>query len=274
MFYQQAVLCLCFIFATVGAIIGPEPDVDELSSSRITGGTFVSPSDIPWVVGVFSHGGTIGHSFCGGVLVSNRTVLTVAACVQGKDTLTVALNASNMMNVGTLISVSRVLVHPNYSWLLGRANIAILTLERDAPVDGLTIQPVHLPRRADAGKDFVGWVATTSGWGNLGNRDNSKPPTQYLRMARDTVTSNLLCQLSYTWIRGSHICVATGNGGPCNGDEGAPVTVQEGGRTTLVGLHSFHYSGIGGCSRGRSAVHTRITTYLDWIIQNSDVPNL
>lgn len=55
------------------------------------------------------------------------------------------------------------------------------------------------------------------------------------------------------------------------GDEGAPVTVREANRIFLIGVHSFHYSGIRGCDRGRSTVNTRITEYLDWIAQNSDV---
>lgn len=133
-----------------------------------------------------------------------------------EETLTVALNAANMANIGTLISVSHILSHPNYSWLLGRDDIAILTLSREAPIDGLTIQPVQMPRRSDVGKSFVDWMATTSGWGNTGNRDNEPIPTQFLQFAVDSVTSNLSCQLSYTWIRSTHICVATNNGGPCN----------------------------------------------------------
>ncbi|XP_055622419.1 serine protease 1-like [Toxorhynchites rutilus septentrionalis] len=243
----------------------------EVPSSRITDGIVASSTDIPWAAGVLIHGGTSGHDFCSGVLISRRFVLTAANCVSGANTITVALNAADWMNVGTLIRVSHINIHPNFNWLLGRDDIAILTLSQNAPVDDRTIRPVQLPRRSDVGRRMVDWVVTTAGWGNTGNRENEPIPTQRLRFTRDTVTSTLVCQLSYVWVRSTHICVATNNGGPCNGDEGGPVTVTEGARTFLVGIHSFHYSGIRGCERGRSAVNTRITEYLDWIQQNSDI---
>lgn len=47
--------------------------------------------------------------------------------------------------------------------------------------------------------------------------------------------------------------------------------MREANRIVLIGIHSFHFSGIRGCDRGRSAVNTRITEYLDWIEQNTDV---
>ncbi|XP_053687236.1 serine protease 53-like [Sabethes cyaneus] len=261
------ILLLTFSVVAVAAVYPSAPT----GSQRISGGTIASPTDVPWAVGVIIHGGTSGHDFCSGVLISSRFVLTAANCISGANTVTVALDAADFTSIGTLIGVSNVLIHPNFSWLLGRDDIAILTLNQEAPINDSTIRAVQMPRRSDVGKSFVDWVATTAGWGNTGNRDNEPIPTQHLQFATDTVTSNLACQLSYTWVRSTHICVATNNGGPCNGDEGGPVTVREAGRIVLIGIHSFHFNGIRGCDRGRSAVHTRITEYLDWIEANTDV---
>lgn len=54
---------------------------DEVRSSRISGGTVASPTDIPWAAGILINQGTSGQSFCTGVLISARFVLTAASCV-------------------------------------------------------------------------------------------------------------------------------------------------------------------------------------------------
>uniref|UniRef100_A0AAG5DEP5 Peptidase S1 domain-containing protein n=1 Tax=Anopheles atroparvus TaxID=41427 RepID=A0AAG5DEP5_ANOAO len=241
---------------------------DEVRSSRIADGQIASATQFPWAAGVLISGSS-SHSFCSGVLISRRHVLTAAVCISGSNTLTVLLGASDMTRVEEFIGVSNILSHPNYSSFFNRDDIAILTLSREAPLRD-TIRPVNLPRRSQVGNDFNSWAATTAGWGNTGRRDNEPIPIQNLQFAVDSVPSNFVCGLSHTFIRGTHICTRTDNGGPCNGDEGGPVTVSEGGRTFLVGIHSFHFSGLFGCDRGRPSVHTRITEYLDWIQQNSD----
>ncbi|KAL1401455.1 hypothetical protein pipiens_001947 [Culex pipiens pipiens] len=244
---------------------------DDIRNSRISGGTIAMPNQVPWAVGVFIHGGS-GHGFCSGTLISPRHVLTAAVCISGyalcQVTLTIALGASNMASIEQLIGVSNILSHPRYSSLLNRDDIAILTMNRDAEIND-HVRPVLLPRWSDVGNSFNNWMATTAGWGNTGNRDNENIPTERLQFAVDSVNSNFVCGISHNFIRDTHICTSTDAGGPCNGDEGGPVTITEAGRTFLVGIHSFHFSGIRGCDRGRSAVHTRITEYLEWIKDNS-----
>uniref|UniRef100_A0A182JGH4 Peptidase S1 domain-containing protein n=1 Tax=Anopheles atroparvus TaxID=41427 RepID=A0A182JGH4_ANOAO len=241
---------------------------DEVRSSRISNGQIASATQFPWAAGVLISGSS-SHSFCSGVLISRRHVLTAAVCISGSPTLTILLGASDMTRIEEFIPVSNILSHPNYSSFFNRDDIAILTLSREAPLRN-TIRPVDLPRWSDAGNNFNNWAATTAGWGNTGRRENEPIPIQNLHFAVDSVNSNFVCGLSHTFIRDTHICTSTDNGGPCNGDEGGPVTVTESGRTFLVGIHSFHFSGLFGCDRGRSSVHTRITEYLGWIQQNSD----
>ena len=49
------------------------------------------------------------------------------------------------------------------------------------------------------------------------------------------------------------------------------MMITEAGELTVVAIHSFHFDGIGGCGRGRSAVHTRITEHVDWLIEHTEV---
>lgn len=59
-----------------------------------------------------------------------------------------------------------------------------------------------------------------------------------------------------------HICVETSNRkSTCNGDSGGPLVLQ--GTRVQVGLMSFGAST--GCEKNVPVVLTRITSYMDWI---------
>uniref|UniRef100_A0AAG5DEA0 Peptidase S1 domain-containing protein n=1 Tax=Anopheles atroparvus TaxID=41427 RepID=A0AAG5DEA0_ANOAO len=261
---------VAMLFAVASCIFAVCVAIDV--GGRISDGQAAAPGQFPFVVGILISG-TSSRSFCGGALISRRFVLTAAACVQGTNTFTVLLGATDMTRIEQIIPVlnipSHIIVHPGYSSLLNRDDIALLQLSQDANLTP-TVQVANLPRRYHTAFTFNDWPATVAGWGNTGNRDNEPIPLQQLRFATGPVVSNFVCGISHSFIRDGNICSATDNGGPCNGDEGGPVTVSEGGRTFLVGIHSFHFSGLFGCDRGRPSVHTRITEYLDWIQQNSD----
>ncbi|XP_055611682.1 serine protease 1-like [Uranotaenia lowii] len=240
------------------------------SASAISNGHEAEPSRVPWAAGVLIHGGS-GHSFCSGALISARHVLTSAACINNQpQTMTIALGASSMASIEQVIGVSHILPHPRFSSLLNRDDIAILTMNRDATIND-HVRPVQLPRHSDMATNFNGWMATTAGWGNTGNRDNERIPVERLSFVQESIISNFACGITHSFIRDEHICKSTSEGGACNGDEGGPVTIQEAGRTFLIGIHSFHFDGIRGCDRGRAAVNTRITHYLDWIEEHTGI---
>lgn len=84
--FEPIILLLSLILATASIIeLRDKASIDdyEVPLSRITGGTDASPTDIPWAAGVLIHGGTSGHDFCSGVLISRRYALTAANCVSG-----------------------------------------------------------------------------------------------------------------------------------------------------------------------------------------------
>ncbi|XP_058122982.1 brachyurin-like [Anopheles ziemanni] len=248
-------------------------DVQTPPSGRISDGQVAAPGQFPFVVGILISG-TSSRSFCGGALISRRFVLTAAACVQGTNSFTVLLGATDMTRIEQIIPVlnipSHIIVHPGYSSLLNRDDIALVQLSHEANLTP-TVQVANLPRRYHTAFTFNDWPATVAGWGNTGNRDNEPIPLQRLLFATGPVVSNFVCGISHSFIRDGNICSSTDNGGPCNGDEGGPVWVTEGGETFIIGVHSFHYDGLFGCDRGRSSVHTRLTEYLDWIQANTDV---
>lgn len=134
-----------------------------------------------------------------------------------------------------------------------------------------TIRPVRLPNMRQLQSPFLNQLATASGWGALFQNAPEVLPLNDLRRVSLPVISNLNCAVRFPgWITENQICVATDMGSPCHGDQGGPLTVADpDGRTTLIGL--FAYNSILGCNSGWPAVFTRVTPYLLWIAENSDV---
>ncbi|XP_049293932.1 tryptase delta-like [Anopheles funestus] len=263
--FKLLVLC---VFIAGGALAIGDVSQNAHPNSRITGGELTDPRAVPFIVGILISGSS-AHSFCAGILISPTHVLTTASCVSSQPTLTVLLGASDMTRIEQFIGVANILIHPNYSSLLNRDDIAILTMDRPTPLNDY-IQVANLPRWSHMGNSFNGFGTTISGWGNSGNRDNEPIPIPNLHSIRTPVISNTVCGLSHSFIRDDHICTSGDIGGPCNGDDGGPVTITEAGEAIVIGMHSFHYSGLFGCDRGRSAVHVRLSNYLNWIDGNSD----
>lgn len=108
-------------------------------------------------------------------------------------------------------------------------------------------------------------------WGVTVSGSNEPVPLQFLRSLRAPVITNLSCRIRYpAYITASNICTDSNDGTPCRGDQGGGLVITEAdGRRTLVGIFSFQFSL--GCERGWPPVFARVTSFLDFIEQNSDV---
>lgn len=89
------------------------------------------------------------------------------------------------------------------------------------------------------------------------------------------VESQRICQhfyANYEVVTASNICTYTGlRDGVCNGDSGGPLRyTDENGRQIVIGVTSF-VSDIGCVVSGWPSVFTRVTSFLDWIEENSNI---
>ncbi|XP_058837328.1 brachyurin-like [Topomyia yanbarensis] len=242
----------------------------EDRNARISGGEQAGTNDFPFTVGIMISGDD-AHTFCAGVLVTPRFVLTTANCVIRQTMLTVLLGSTDMTRVQQFLPVTHVRLHWNHSsTVINRADLALLTLAREATL-GPTVAVARLPSRSQVGNSFNGFGATLVGWGKTGQREDEAVPLQHLQVLRNPIISNFVCGLSHSFITDEHVCTSGDNGSPCEGDEGGPVMITEGGEFTVIAIHSFHFSGIRGCDRGRSAVHTRLTEHLNWLVEHTGV---
>lgn len=98
--------------------------------------------------------------------------------------------------------------------------------------------------------------------------------TETLLYVEEKIISNSECLEFYAnstdFITDEVLCLQGKRQGPCDGDGGDPLVINENGEWTLVGILSFFHK-FDKCGRQPSATtFTRITPYLKWIAQTTN----
>lgn len=241
--------------------------------ARIVGGRRSDYGRWPWQVlirestwfGIFS------KNKCGGVLISDRHVLTAAHCQPGfLGSLLVVLGEFDLTghsepNTPTEKNVKRVVVHRDYVERTFENDLAILEL--DSPVEFKPyIVPICLPSTSDG--DFVGKKAEVTGWGKL---SHNGPTPGVLHEVDVPIISNPECHDMFKKaghekrILDSFVCAGYSEGkkDSCEGDSGGPLMLErDDGRWSLVGTVSH---GIRCAYPNMPGVYMRMTYYRPWI---------
>ncbi|XP_023246420.1 proclotting enzyme-like [Copidosoma floridanum] len=137
--------------------------ISAVEASRVTGGRPTSTRDFPWIVAILSH----GEQYCGGVLITDRHVLTAAHCVHRRKPreLTIRLGEYDLRYPNETraldFKVVEIRIHNGYVPSTYRNDIAIVKVHRPT-VFNTYIWPVCLP---PVGANFENKQATVIGWG-------------------------------------------------------------------------------------------------------------
>ncbi|XP_030764109.1 brachyurin-like [Sitophilus oryzae] len=236
----------------------------EDADTRIVGGEEAVPNSRNYQVGLYIAVG-LSLGFCGGSLISTRTVLTAAHCVDGNNAVvTMFFGAHNMPPLAsenaTQIASSNIILHPLWQRNILLHDIALIILNEPITLSD-RIGIVDLPTQLT--DSYIGETVLVSGWGRPSDSSNSISPI--LREVTNEIISNYPCRLAYFGIVSpTHICLSGLNGrGTCNGDSGGPLVVNR----TQIGIVSF---GSGwGCAHGWPSVFARVTSYINWITANA-----
>ncbi|XP_055534399.1 brachyurin-like [Wyeomyia smithii] len=244
--------------------------------SRVVNGQEAQPNQFPYQALALSlfDGGSGG--LCGGTVLTENFVLTAAHCVQMSGSVathgTVVLGAHNrQLEEATQqrIDFGSINVHPSYIASLLRNDIATVRLASPAVFNDV-VQPIDLPAVSDA-RTFAGMTGIISGFGRTSDETGS-PASDVVMYTSNAILTNADCQAAWNavLIQAQNICLS-GDGGRsvCNGDSGGPLAVREDGRSLQVGIASFVHAS--GCASGFPAGFVRVSHYLDWIAENSDV---
>jgi len=235
-------------------------------ATRIVGGEVTEVNEYPWqimiILDIFP-----GRPWCGGSILSSRTILTAAHCTEGHSarSMTVVVSEHDWTdpNDGQIpFSVCSKLEHPSYDSFTTDYDFAILTLCDEITFNQFA-SPVCLPPVPTT--DYSNVPATVSGWGTLSFE--GPQPDQLMEVTVQTV-SNTACKTAYGGsITDQMICAAKPGKDACQGDSGGPlITAEPGGYYSLIGVVSW---GRGCAEPDYPGVYARVTAVQDFIQDNT-----
>merc|ERR1712033_154550 len=245
-------------------------DKEGNSKCRIVGGSESINNEFPWQVGIKSSSGK--HPFCGGSILSKRTILTAQHCTNGLavSNMKVVVGDHDTQSADGEIEfrVERKLEHPDFDWATLANDFAILYLSEDLVFDD-TVSPVCLPAdESDAAYNDV--VATVPGWGTT---YEDGPVAQLLQKVDVDTMTNAACNAAYGEgeIQDNMICAARQGKDACQGDSGGPMVFKETGSAeeyySLIGVVSW---GAGCADPSFPGVYGRVTNQIKWIKDNME----
>ncbi|XP_061446252.1 serine protease 33-like isoform X1 [Rhineura floridana] len=249
----------------------------QMFSPRIIGGKKADEGEWPWQASIRKN----RIHMCGGSLISSQWVVTAAHCFEGR------LNLPEFrVNLGeyelpkpapTMVSsaVSQIIVHPSYAGEGLSADIALMQL-KEAVNFSRTILPVCLPSTSDPDTFPVGMVCWVTGWGLISAdgyfiaRSLQELEVPILgveecdQMFHEDSNGTETVPQGHRLIYKDMICAGYPDGkkDTCQGDSGGPLVCKQNGIWFLAGVVSF---GLDCAKPKRPGIHTRVTSYLDWI---------
>lgn len=232
---------------------------------KIIGGSSASTTAWPWMAGILYNKDNAIQVFCGASLIAKDWVLTAGHCVYDETPqgLAVIINRPNLLSTeGELITVEKIVVHPQFDIDSLRNDIALLKLRQSSkipPVETLS----NFSNQDEAGK-----ISTALGWGNISTIRKIYP--NKLQQVDLPIVSNEECRRRLNGIEDTMLCAGSIAGGKdtCDGDSGGPLVIFDEGSKTWrqAGLTSF---GEGPCAaRGLYGVYTRLELFKDFISEN------
>ncbi|KAF7655242.1 hypothetical protein LDENG_00058770 [Lucifuga dentata] len=266
---MRMLVLLAFVVAsTCGCGVPTFPPV----LSCVVAGEDVRPHSWPWQISLQSDSSGRWRHVCGGTLISSEWVLTAAHCINVRYKYRVELGKHSLKEKedGSIaLRAAKIISHKDYSTFLSRDDIALI--KHASPVAfSETIMPACLPERGSILPH--GAPCYVTGWGRL---STSGPTADILQQALLPVVGHDTCSKEDWWsfLATDKMVCAGGDGvtAGCSGDSGGPLNCQNpDGSWDVHGAVSFG-SGQGCNIFQKPTVFTRVSSYISWINNVSNI---
>ncbi|XP_078107942.1 trypsin-like [Sander vitreus] len=220
---------------------------------RIIGGQECEPHSRPFMASL-----NYGYHFCGGVLINNQWVLSVAHCWYNPYAMQIMLGEHNLrVFEGTeqLMKTDNIIWHPSYDYQTLDFDIMLIKLFHPVEVTE-AVAPIPLPTACP----MAGLPCSVSGWGNTAMNGEVNLPVR-LQCLDVPILDHQDCENAYPgMITPRMVCAGYMDGGrdACNGDSGSPLVCAG----EVQGLVSW---GQGCALPNYPGVYVKLCEFLSWI---------
>ncbi|XP_067009645.2 trypsin-1 [Anabrus simplex] len=202
------------------------------------------------------------HHTCGASILNSEWVMTGAQCVGSfsMSDLSILAGSDRLDIGGSVHQLKRVIMHPDFSFLTARNDIAVLQVSPPLSIDE-TRRVIKLPGRGQL--IATNSTATFVGWGQSMVGDKMKKISVSVMDQEQCV--KVYSEFFYR-VSDSQVCIniPEGRKDKCYGDAGHPLFVDD----VVVGLASWS----DGCPvSGTPSVFTRVSSYRSWIKEQTGV---
>ncbi|XP_068973407.1 venom serine protease Bi-VSP [Bombus flavifrons] len=260
-----------------GPLRPPQCGFSNVSHTRVVGGKPAELGAWPWIAALGFHyprNPVLEPLWkCGGSLISSRHVLTAAHCAEINELYVVRIGDLNLVRNDdgahpVQIEIESKIIHPEYISGVTKHDIAVLKLVEEVQFSQY-VYPICLPVEDNLrNNNFERYYPFIAGWGSVGHRG---PGSDDLMEVQVPVVSNAECKNSYARFATAHItdnvlCAGYTQGGKdaCQGDSGGPLMLPKKFTFYQIGVVSY---GFKCAAAGYPGVYTRVTSYLDFILQ-------
>ncbi|XP_030103883.1 serine protease 55 isoform X3 [Mus musculus] len=252
---------------------GVRPLYDSrIQYSRIIEGQEAELGEFPWQVSIQES----DHHFCGGSILSEWWILTVAHCFYAQELsptdLRVRVGTNDLTTSPVELEVTTIIRHKGFKRLNMDNDIALLLLAKPLTFNELTV-PICLPLWPAPPSWHECWVA---GWGVTNSSFHNAQPWAS-EADKESMSTDLMkvpmriieweeCLQMFPSLTTNMLCASYGNESydACQGDSGGPLvcTTDPGSRWYQVGIISWGKS----CGKkGFPGIYTVLAKYTLWI---------